>query len=90
MCIQRIQYGKLEAKKQGRKLKDGEIQTACAQTCPTHAITFGDYNDKESTLSKQSKNERMYHLLEELNVQPSVNYLTKVRNTHQTNSNKEA
>lgn len=90
MCIQRIQYNKLEAKKNGRKLKDGEIQTACSQTCPTHAITFGDYNEKDSALSKQSKNERMYHLLEELNVQPSINYLTKVRNTHQSNSKKEA
>jgi molybdopterin-containing oxidoreductase family iron-sulfur binding subunit len=91
MCVQRIQYGKLEAKKQGRKIKDGEIKTACAQTCPTNAITFGDYNDKSSTLVKQSSSERMYHLLEELNVQPSVNYLVKVRNTqHSTHGKKEA
>lgn len=88
MCIQRIQYGKLEAKKQGRRIKDGEIKTACAQTCPTHAITFGDYNDKESELVSQSKSERMYHLLEEINVQPSINYLTKVRNKHAEGSAK--
>ena len=51
MCVQRIQYGKLEAKKAGRRPKDGEINTACAQSCPTNAITFGDYNDPSSRLS---------------------------------------
>ncbi len=86
MCVQRIQYGKLEAKKQGRRPKDGEIKTACAQTCPTNAITFGDYNDASSELNKQTKSERMYHLLEEIGVQPSVNYLTKVRNKPATHS----
>ncbi len=80
MCVQRIQYGKLDAKKQGRRLKDGEINTACAQSCPTNAITFGDYNDKESRLSQQAKDERAYHVLEELDVQPSIYYQTKVRN----------
>jgi len=80
MCVQRIQYGKLEAKKAGRRPKDGEINTACAQACPTHAITFGDYNDKDSRLSMESKDERAYHVLEELNVKPSVYYQTKVRN----------
>ncbi len=80
MCVQRLQYGKLEAKKAGRRPKDGEINIACAQSCPTNAITFGDYNDKESRLNKETKQERAYHLLEELNVQPSVYYQTKVRN----------
>jgi molybdopterin-containing oxidoreductase family iron-sulfur binding subunit len=80
MCVQRIQYGKLEAKKAGRRPKDGEIQTACAQACPTHAITFGDYNDKESGLASQATDPRAYHVLEEYNVQPSVIYQTKVRN----------
>jgi molybdopterin-containing oxidoreductase family iron-sulfur binding subunit len=60
---------------------DGEIKTACMQTCPTNAITFGDYNNPDSVLNKQSKDERMYHILEELNTRPSVNYLVKVRNT---------
>jgi len=87
MCVQRIQYGKLEAKKAGHPVKDGAINTACAQTCPTNAITFGDYNDKSSRLVKQSSSERMYHLLEELNVQPSINYLTKVRNTTSKTNN---
>jgi MoCo/4Fe-4S cofactor protein with predicted Tat translocation signal len=80
MCVQRLQYGKLEAKKQGRRPIDGEINTACAQACPTHAITFGDYNDPASRLSSQAKDERAYHVLEELNVQPSIYYQTKVRN----------
>ncbi|HMT30252.1 MAG TPA: molybdopterin oxidoreductase, partial [Bacteroidia bacterium] len=80
MCVQRIQYGKLEAKKAGRRPKDGEINTACAQACPTNAIIFGDYNDKDSRLSAQAKDERACHVLEELNVQPSIYYQTKVRN----------
>jgi len=80
MCVQRIQYGKLEAKKAGRRPIDGEINTACAQACPTNAIIFGDYNDKQSRLSQQAKDERAYHVLEELNIQPSIYYQTKVRN----------
>ncbi len=80
MCVQRIQYGKLEAKKAGRRPGDGEINTACAQSCPTNAIIFGDYNNSESKLSQLQKDERKYHLLEELNVQPSIYYHTKVRN----------
>ncbi len=81
LCVQRLQEGKLIAKKQGRKVKDGEINTACAQSCPTQAITFGDYKDKDSMLNKVWQPEgRSYHLLEELDVQPNVFYQTKVRN----------
>lgn len=80
MCIQRIQTGKLVAKKEGRKIIDGEFQTACASSCPTNAITFGDKNDPESQVSKNQADPRSYFLLEELNIQPTVNYLTKVRN----------
>jgi MoCo/4Fe-4S cofactor protein with predicted Tat translocation signal len=83
MCVQRIQEGRLNAKKESRRIVDGEIQTACAQACPTNAITFGDFNDKESLLSKTKEDERMYHLLEEINTQPSVFYLTKVRNAEE-------
>ncbi|HEV7231579.1 MAG TPA: TAT-variant-translocated molybdopterin oxidoreductase [Bacteroidia bacterium] len=81
MCVQRIQAGKLVAKTQGRKLVDGEIQTACSQSCPTNAIIFGDLNDANSEVSKWHANERNYKLLEETDVRPSVGYLTKVRNT---------
>lgn len=81
MCVQRLQDVKLTAKKEGRKVKDGEVKTACAQSCPTHAITFGDFNNKESQLNKMWEPEgRSYTLLEELNVQPNVFYMTKVRN----------
>ena len=61
-CVQRIQEGKLDAKKKGEKLKDGAVKTACQTACPTHAITFGDMNDTESEIRKANANERMYHL----------------------------
>ncbi len=81
MCVQRLQEGKLIAKKAGRPVKDGEIKTACMQTCPTNAIVFGDYNNKDSQLlSLWKPEERSYHLLAELDVQPNVFYQTKVRN----------
>jgi Fe-S-cluster-containing dehydrogenase component len=89
--VQRIQYGKLEAKKQGRRPIDGEITTACANACPTGAIQFGDLRDPESKVAKllQMKDygdkqevheHRAYHVLEEINVRPNVWYLAKVRN----------
>lgn len=83
MCVQRIQHGKLEAKKQRRRPVDGEIETACSQSCPTNAITFGDMLDPESRVSKILAVEsegRAFHVLEEINVQPQLNYLTKIRN----------
>ena len=81
MCVQRIQAGKLAAKLDKRKLKDGDIKVACQQTCPTNAIIFGDGNDPESEVSKALKSERTYYVLEEINVKPGVGYQTKVRNT---------
>lgn len=80
MCIQRIQEGKLQAKKEGRPLKDGEVKLACQQSCPADAIVFGDINDPESEISKKLKDPRYYRVLEELGVAPRVGYLTKVRN----------
>lgn len=82
-CVQRIQLGKLEAKKQKRRPKDGEIVTACAQSCPTEAIVFGDMRDPESRISKllrREDGERAFHSLDSINVQPNVTYLTKIRN----------
>ena len=79
-CIQRIQDKKLTAKKDGRQLADGEIKTACQQTCPADAITFGDMNDPNSKVSKLLNDARQYGLLEELHTLPSVVYLLKVRN----------
>ncbi|MFC2081376.1 TAT-variant-translocated molybdopterin oxidoreductase [Bacteroidota bacterium] len=79
-CVQRIQEKKLQAKAEKRKIRDGEIKTACQQACPADAMVFGDLNDPESRVSKMFENERNYHLLEELHTLPSIGYLTKVRN----------
>ena len=79
-CVQRIQEKKTEAKVAGRKIEDGEVQPACVQSCPASALVFGDMNNPESKISKYLKNERNYHLLEELHTLPSVGYLVKVRN----------
>ncbi|WP_372752634.1 Fe-S-cluster-containing hydrogenase [Labilibaculum sp.] len=86
MCVQRIQEGKLNAKIQGRKVKDGEIKTACQQACPSGAIIFGDLNDKDSRIAKETLSKRNYHLLEEIHTLPSVSYLTKIRNKKTNNS----
>jgi MoCo/4Fe-4S cofactor protein with predicted Tat translocation signal len=82
-CVQRIQLGKLEAKKQKRRPVDGEIVTACAQSCPTEAIVFGDMKDPNSRISqllRREDGERAFHSLDSINVQPNVTYLTKIRN----------
>lgn len=80
MCVQRIQAGKLEAKKAGKKVEDGDIVTACADSCPTNAITFGDWNDEHSQIRKNSQSNRAYQALEEVGVKPNIWYLLKVRN----------
>ena len=80
-CAQRIQAGKLHAKIEKRELKDGDVQSACQQGCPANAIVFGDVNDPNSEVAKLIKSDRTYFLLEEINVQPGVGYMTKVRNT---------
>ncbi len=80
-CVQRIQEGKLAAKKEGRKLKDGDVKSACMQACPTNAITFGDGNDPESKVAKSLKeSDRTYYVIEEINTRPSVGYQAKIRN----------
>lgn len=81
MCIQRIQAGKLAAKMEKRPLKDGDIKMACQQVCSANAIIFGDGNDPESEVSKALRSERVYYVLEEINTQPGVGYMTKIRNT---------
>ncbi|MHA6249006.1 TAT-variant-translocated molybdopterin oxidoreductase [Pontibacter sp. CAU 1760] len=82
-CVQRVQLAKLEAKRENRRPKDGEAVSACAQSCPTEAIVFGDMKDPESRISQvlaREQGERAFHVLEELNTQPNVTYLTKIRN----------
>lgn len=89
-CIQRIQFGKGQAKREGRTLKDGEIQTACQQSCPSQAIAFGDLNDKKSKVSRNFSAPNSYALLHEmLNTKPSVKYQTKVRNQEKAHHKKK-
>jgi molybdopterin-containing oxidoreductase family iron-sulfur binding subunit len=82
MCVQRIIKGKDEAQDEGRPVRDGDIQTACQQTCPTQAITFGDLKDDKAAVSKLSRSSRGYHVLEELGTRPAVTYLKKVVRDH--------
>ncbi|WP_272022310.1 TAT-variant-translocated molybdopterin oxidoreductase [Olleya namhaensis] len=81
MCIQKTQKTILDAKRDGREIKDGEFQTACSAACGNGAMVFGDINDKESKVAKLLKDDRMYHLLESVGTKPNVQYHTKVRNT---------
>ncbi len=81
MCVQSIQATKTKAKRERRKINDGEIKTACQRACPAGAIVFGDVNDENSEIHKLFKNERSYRVLEELNTQTAVKYLVKVRDT---------
>lgn len=81
MCVQRIQGGKLDAKMKGIPVPDGSIITACAEACPTNAITFGDLNDLKSEAAIANKSKRSYHALAELGIKPNVGYKVKVRNT---------
>ncbi len=74
-CVQRIRAAKERAEIENRPLRDGDIQTACQQTCPSDAIRFGDYNDPESEVSMLSKSPRAFRLLEELDTHPKVIYL---------------
>jgi molybdopterin-containing oxidoreductase family iron-sulfur binding subunit len=78
-CVQRIRGAELTAKSAGRAVRDGEIVPACAQTCPTRAIVFGDLDDPNSEVSKTIKSPRSYHVLEELNTKPAVTYLKKIK-----------
>jgi molybdopterin-containing oxidoreductase family iron-sulfur binding subunit len=79
-CVQRINLARIEAEKEGRKIQDGEIRTACQQVCPTEAIVFGDINDPASQVAQLKANSRNYGLLTETNVKPRTSYLARLRN----------
>jgi molybdopterin-containing oxidoreductase family iron-sulfur binding subunit len=80
-CVQRIQEGKIAAKREQRnRVKDGEVVSACAQACPTAAITFGDLGDATSKVAMLAKDPRGYRLLEELNTAPRTTFLARIRN----------
>lgn len=78
-CVQRIRAKELTARAEGRPLRDGEIVPACAQTCPTQAIVFGDLKDPASAVSRQKRDSRQYHVLDHLNTQPAITYLKKIK-----------
>ncbi|MEN9598275.1 MAG: hypothetical protein RL596_586, partial [Bacteroidota bacterium] len=91
-CVQRLQEGKLKAKKDSRPLSDSDVKVACQQACPTHAITFGNANSKESaiTMVRKDSPNRQFYVLEQLHVLPGVTYLAKVRNADEEHAGKEA
>jgi molybdopterin-containing oxidoreductase family iron-sulfur binding subunit len=81
-CVQRTQAGKLKAKMENRVLGGDEVQTACAQACPTNAIIFGNVHDASSTVAqiRRTDTERVFYALEQLHTLPNVNYLAKIIN----------
>ncbi|HET6806386.1 MAG TPA: TAT-variant-translocated molybdopterin oxidoreductase [Frateuria sp.] len=81
-CIQRIETAHIAADREGRRIADGEVLTACQAVCPTRAIVFGDQQDPASAVSRQKASPRNYTLLEELNTRPRTTYLAAIRNPH--------
>jgi molybdopterin-containing oxidoreductase family iron-sulfur binding subunit len=83
-CVQRINQARIEARKEDRPIRDGEIVTACQQACPAQAIVFGDVNDPQSRVSRMKASPLHYGLLTELNTRPRTTYLAEIRNTSAT------
>ncbi len=81
-CLQRINAGKRQAKREGRQVGDADVQPACQQSCPVGAIRFGNINDPASLVTQSKQNERNYDLFGDINTRPRVSYLAKVRNPH--------
>ncbi|GAC1703794.1 MAG: TAT-variant-translocated molybdopterin oxidoreductase [Flavisolibacter sp.] len=90
-CVQRIQSSKLKAKMEDRRLGGDEVQTACAQACPTNAIVFGNANDQSSQVNQMRKDnsQRLFYTLEQIHTLPNVSYLAKIRNTDDIVENEE-
>jgi molybdopterin-containing oxidoreductase family iron-sulfur binding subunit len=85
-CTQRIEEAKMAAKRRGddrKALPDGAVMPACAQACPTSAITFGNINDETSKVAALKSSERNYEMLQELNIRPRTTYLARVRNENE-------
>jgi molybdopterin-containing oxidoreductase family iron-sulfur binding subunit len=83
-CVQRINAARTTAKTERRKIRDGDVVTACQQVCPTGAIVFGDINDEGSAVSRSKGQPRNYTILDDVNTQPRTSYLAKVTNPNPT------
>jgi len=79
-CVQRINVARIQSKKEDRKIRDGEIITACQSVCPTRAIVFGDLNDDKSAIAKVKTDPRDYGLLVQLNTRPRTTYIARITN----------
>lgn len=90
-CVQRLQESKLKAKMENRQFKDGDVETACQQACPTNAIVFGNVNDNTSGISQmRAQNpQRTFYVIEQIHTLPNINYLAKIRNTDEIVSKDE-
>jgi len=79
-CIQRITQHRIDSERENRPIRDGELQTACQQSCPANAIIFGNINDPNSRVAKLKKQARNYGVLADLNTRPRTTYLAEIRN----------
>jgi molybdopterin-containing oxidoreductase family iron-sulfur binding subunit len=79
-CVQRISHARIDAKKEDRSIRDGDVVTACQSACPAQAIVFGNINDRKSVVAHEKESPRSYGLLSELNTRPRTTYLAKLKN----------
>jgi MoCo/4Fe-4S cofactor protein with predicted Tat translocation signal len=79
-CVQRINEHRIDSERENRLIRDGELQTACQQSCPANAIVFGNINDPNSAVSRLKAKSRNYGLLADLNTRPRTTYLAEIRN----------
>jgi molybdopterin-containing oxidoreductase family iron-sulfur binding subunit len=79
-CVQRIQAARITSRNEGRRIRDGEIVTACAQACPSRAISFGDLNNGDAVATRWAHLDRTYKLLADVGTQPRTTFVGKIRN----------
>ena len=81
-CLQRIAAARIDADKEDRAIRDGEVVTACQAACPTQAISFGNIRDRASAVAKRKASPLAYALLDEINTKPRVTYEGRIRNAN--------